>query len=60
MENEKSGAENEDKSLKTCENEVFPGQFPGTSLKLPVQAYGFVLRSVGGFGISFRKISRIA
>lgn len=60
MENEKSGAENEDKSLKTCENEVLPGRFAGASLKSPVRSYGFVLRSLGGFGISFRKISRIA
>lgn len=29
MENEKSGAENEDKSLKTCENEALPGRFAG-------------------------------
>ncbi len=29
MENEKSGTENEDKSLKTCENEALPGRFAG-------------------------------
>ncbi len=34
MENEKSGLENEDKSLKTCENEVLPGGFSGTSFEL--------------------------
>ncbi len=29
MENEKSGIENEDKSLKTCANEVLPGKESG-------------------------------
>lgn len=29
MENEKSGTENEDKSLKTCENETLPGKPSG-------------------------------